>query len=134
MFKLLVFLKKNSGDYLYFKPHDYNLKSLIKNIKSDDIFILQCIGRKVVGYGLLRGWEEGYEVPSLGIIIDKDHRGLKLSEKMMSYLHKIANEYGCFNIMLKVNKDNKKAINLYKKMGYELSDYNEKLLVGYKKL
>ena len=68
------------------------------------------------------------------IIINKEHRGKRLSEKMMEFLHELAKRKNCEKIMLRVSRDNYKAINLYKKMGYELSDYDENLLIGYKKL
>lgn len=132
LFELLKFLKRN--DSVFFKPHKYNILTLFKNLLSKDIFILQYINDELVGYGMLRGWQEGYDIPSLGIIINKEHRGKRLSEKMMEFLHELAKRKNCEKIMLRVSRDNYKAINLYKKMGYELSDYDENLLIGYKKL
>lgn len=130
--KLYIFLKNNID--LYFKPHKFNYITVLKNIFSKDIFIIQMVNNKVIGYGMLRGWNEGFDIPSLGIMIDKNHRGMGLSRHLMNYLHKVAKEKKSNKIMLKVYKNNTIAVNLYRSLGYDLKDYNEDLLIGFKKL
>ena len=85
---------------------------------------------KIIGYGLLRGWDEGYDIPSLGIMIDSSYRGKGLSYQMMEYLHKAAKEKNASQIRLTVYKQNNKAISLYKKLGYTFSEKNEEELIG----
>ena len=128
--KLHEFLKNN--DEKYFKPHKFNYLTLIKNVFNKDVFIIQLIENDIVGYGMLRGWEEGYNIPILGIMIDKEHRGMGLSKSLMDNLHWIAKLMGSKKVMLKVFKNNDIAVNLYKKCNYEFSEYDNKLLVGYK--
>ena len=133
--KLYRFLLRNKDDMNLFNPHDFNIKSLLKNIHNKkDFFVCLFFKKKIIGYGMLRGWKDGYEVPSLGIMIDKDYRGIGASKLLMNYLHIICKFKNCEKVMLKVNKDNKRAINLYEKLDYNLNDYDEKFLIGYKKI
>ncbi len=136
IFLLHNFLYKNRNDINFFNPHKFNLISLFKILLKNkkDIYILQFYNKKLIGYGMLRGWDEGYIIPSLGIIIDKEYRNKNYSNLLMEYLHDIVINKGYDEIRLKVNKDNKKAINLYKKFGYDLMNYNEKYYIGYKLL
>ena len=129
-FGLYRFLKNNKDEF--FTPHKFDYLTILKNCFNKDIYIIQLIDKKIVGYGMLRGWEEGYEIPILGIIIDKNYRGMGLSKDLMNFLHNIARTKGSIKVMLKVYKNNIVAINLYKKCNYEFTDYNNELLVGYK--
>ena len=133
--QMYLFLKRNKNDIHFFKPHEFNIKSLLKNIHNKkDFFICMVYKKKIIGYGMLRGWKEGFDTPSLGIMINKENRGFGLSKVMMEFLHVVCKFRNCDKVMLKVTKDNIKAINLYKKLGYNLNDYNEKFLIGYKKI
>jgi ribosomal protein S18 acetylase RimI-like enzyme len=133
-FKLLAFLKNNRDCIEYFNPHPFTLKQIFKNILSKDFFVIQLSGKKITGYGLLRGWEEGYAIPSLGIMLDKKYRGIGLSKCLMEYLHQIAKQKGAKEVMLRVKNNNDKAINLYKSFEYNIQPYDHKFLMGFKKL
>ena len=133
--KLYYFLVRNKNDFNLFHPHEYNMNSLFRNIHNKkDFFVCLFYKNKIVGYGMLRGWKEGYDIPSLGIMIDKDYRGMGLSKILMEYLHIICKFKKCDRVMLKVAKNNESAINLYKKLEYELDNYNEVFMIGYKKI
>jgi ribosomal protein S18 acetylase RimI-like enzyme len=85
----------------------------------------------VIGYGMLRGWDEGYSIPFLGISIHPSHHGKGYGKIMMNHLHRIAYDCGVRSIKLKVYKDNIGAISLYKKLGYILTeDKDSDKLVG----
>jgi len=43
---------------------------------------------------MLRGWDEGYETPSLGIAVHPDARGLGLARTFMGFLHAAASFQG----------------------------------------
>jgi ribosomal protein S18 acetylase RimI-like enzyme len=133
-FRLWGFLKNNKNVIEFFYPHPFTLKQIYKNILTRDYFVMQISGNNVTGYGMLRGWEDGFVTPSLGIIIDKEFRGVGLSKLLMNHLHDVAKQRGAKEVMLKVVKDNTKAINLYKLLDYKLQIYDHKFLIGYKKL
>jgi len=134
--KIDEFFKRNEKDYEFFHPHKFSYFSLLNEVlqHDKDYYVFLMDNDNVVGYGLLRGWQEGYEIPSLGIMIDVDFRGKGFSSQMMQHLHEIAKTKGSDKIRLTVYKENKTAICLYNKLGYEFSDKNENELVGIKNL
>jgi len=126
---LIVFLIKNENEF--FIPHNHLKETINNNILSKDKYYLMFIDDTIVGYGMLRGYEEGYKIPSLGIIIDKDYRGLGYSKILMTFLEEAASTE---EIRLTVFKGNKKALSLYKNIGYEFEEYNDISLLGLKKI
>jgi ribosomal protein S18 acetylase RimI-like enzyme len=130
------FFERNNKDEIFFHPHrlsyDGILTELQNNPKNYYVFFINL--NSILGYGLLRGWQEGYDIPSLGIIIDINERGKGLSMKVMHHLENIAKSKNAKKIRLSVFKENKKAVSLYNKLGYIFSDKNEKELIGIKNL
>ena len=90
------------------------------------------INNKIIGYGMLRGWQDNYNIPRLGIIIDKNYRGFGYSKNLMNYLHDVCKLKGSNKVSLKVMKNNKMAIKLYEKRGYIFSEYDIENLIGEK--
>lgn len=84
-----------------------------------------------VAYGLLRGWDDGYEIPSLGLAVSSAHRGLGFGRLMMEYLHVVARLRGSPAIRLKVYPENVAARRLYVSLGYGWENNREQgQLVG----
>jgi len=69
-------------------------------------------------YGMLRGWDEGYEVPSLGIAVHPRARGQGLGALMMRALHREAWTAGASSIRLRVHPENARALGMYARLGY----------------
>jgi len=130
------FFMDNKESYDFFSPHQYTYEALLKEItsKPNDYFMFLMDENNIVGYGLLRGWSEGYDIPSLGIMVDINYRGQNLSNIIMEHLHQISINKGTKKIRLRVYKKNYKAISLYNKLGYELSEFDNDTLVGFKTL
>ena len=130
--KLAVFFQEMDGNS-YFVPHEFTDKMAkeICNYSGKDLYICIVYDGAVVGYGMLRGWDEGYEVPSLGICLSSSVRGKGLGKMFMHYLHSLAKMSGAQKVRLKVFKNNKKAHSMYKSLGYEFEEFNEKELVGH---
>jgi len=128
---VLEFLIRNENDF--FKPHDYTKETLINNVESDDKFYIMSFNNTIIAYGMLRGYQEGYKIPSLGILIGEDYRGKGYSKTMMRFLENEASKTSD-EIRLTVFKKNITAISLYKKMGYVLENYNDDSLLGLKKI
>jgi RimJ/RimL family protein N-acetyltransferase len=84
----------------------------------NDIHVLGMLGGEVVAFGMLRGWEEGYRVPSLGIAVRKDHEGRGYARAMMAALARLAGERGAKQIRLRVHPGNTRARRLYDACGY----------------
>src|ERR1700679_2843562 len=89
--QLAAFLRdlETHSDTRFFAPHPTS-EEYIRGLcdrQNRDICYLLVSGHKVAGYGLLRGWDEGFAIPSLGIAIHPTARGLGLGELLMHFLH-----------------------------------------------
>lgn len=123
------------GDDKIFHPHPFTKDHISEIIKSNnDMYFLMLINSCVAGYGLLRGWDEGYEVPSLGIYITKSFRGRGLAVQLMHHMHLAASLYKASSVRLKVYKTNQSAVKLYTSLGYVLQEYDRYQLIGLKQL
>ena len=61
----------------FFHPHPFTTEAARERAAytGKDLYYVVIEGDEILGYGMLRGWDEGYEVPSLGIVIHPAHRG-----------------------------------------------------------
>ncbi len=131
----------SAGAAEWFKPHPFtreHLQGLCERARKDLYFVLTDRGR-ALGYGLLRGWDEGYDVPSLGIAIHPAHSGIGLGAALMEFLHVAARLQGSARVRLRVKSDNARAIGLYRRLGYRFEEQPQRAedglyLVGFKEL
>jgi ribosomal protein S18 acetylase RimI-like enzyme len=121
-------------DDWHFHPHPFTPEAASERVRYQgrDVYCVAVSGSRVLGYGMLRGWDEGYEVPSLGIAIHPDARGIGLGRAMMLYLHAEARRRGASRIRLKVHPENARAVDLYRSLGYEFGVMDQGQLVGFK--
>lgn len=137
---LKIFLQelKVSGDEIFFSPHPTDENSLrqIASYNGRDLYYLLVEEKTILGYGLLRGWDEGYQIPGLGVAIHPSARGAGLGKIFMDFLHVLAFRRGASKVRLRVHKNNDKAIGLYKSLGYVFEeDANQAdYLIGFKSL
>lgn len=137
---LTLFLQelRECGDDIFFSPHPTDEESIarIAHQRGRDLYYLVVEDQKVLGYGFLRGWDEGYKIPGLGIAIHPSARNLGLGKVFMNFLHHLALRRGANKVRLRVHRENIKAIGLYKNLNYvftadaEQADY----LVGFKNI
>lgn len=132
LFKFFQSVMSNNDD-LFFHPHPFTKAAAnhIANYSGKDLYYALIIQKNIVGYGMLRGWDEGYEIPSLALVIHPEQRRKGLSMKLISFLHEKAKQAGVKRIRLKVYRNNVAAINLYTKIGYQLSGEEDGQFVGY---
>ncbi len=125
-------LRKSDNDK-FFCPHPLTNAEAKKRAQysGKDLYYVLIEGDKVIGYAMLRGWDEGYEIPSLGLAIHPSARGNGLGKMFMSFLHSIAKWRGCSKIRLKVYPENTKAIAMYKEIGYVFQSRDAEQLVGF---
>ena len=126
------------ADTHFFAPHPSG-ESFIRGLcdtQKRDMYYLLVVGRDVAGYGLLRGWDEGFEVPSLGIAIHPSVRGRGLGELLLHFLHVAALARGAVRVRLRVRAANSVAIGLYIKVGYvfDRGESPDGYLTGFKRL
>lgn len=104
-----------------FTPHPFD-PEFIKWLLSYDGRDRYLVGRQrtgvLIAYGMLRGWDSGFEVPSLGIAVHPEARGAGVGDAMMHALHREAWAAGARSIRLRVHPTNSRAIRLYARWGY----------------
>ncbi len=117
----------------WFHPHPFTVEEIdkITSYQGLDQYYVLTVGAEIYAYGLLRGWDSGFEVPSLGVVINPIFRRLGLGFLMIDFLHFIAWNCGAKKVMLKVYLDNMPAIRLYTKMGYVFNSQTGNQLIGY---
>jgi ribosomal protein S18 acetylase RimI-like enzyme len=120
-----------AGDERWFHPHpltDGEATRLCGYAGRDFYAALVDDGR-VVAYGMLRGWDEGFDVPSLGLAVHPDERGHGLGRTLLERLHEEARRRGAARVRLTVERGNTAARRLYVELGYELEQRGN-VLVG----
>ena len=133
--ELIRFYTSIEADQAYFHPHPFSeeyASQLIHYNGKDLYYVITNSDKMITGYGMLRGWDEGYKIPSLGIIVHPDWRGKGLGYLLMLFLHQAAKARGAEKIRLKVYPDNTQAVHVYQKLGYVFEDnLSDNQLVGY---
>ena len=131
---LAIFFRalEENGDAQHFHPHPFSEDFLddLCQYQGKDLYYIVVEKNEVLAYGLLRGWDEGYAVPSLGIALHPDVRGLGLGKAFMHFLHVAARRKGALRIRLKVHPNNSRAIELYKNLGYSFHGIENEQMVG----
>ena len=125
-------LLESSGDTRYFHPHEFTdtVAEDICRHEGKDYYCLMTTADEVIAYGMLRGWDEGYEVPSLGVAVSPRFRNFGVGRTLMHFLHFVAKSRGCNEVMLKLDQDNTKALGLYQALGYQFKEHLGDILIG----
>jgi ribosomal-protein-alanine N-acetyltransferase len=76
----------------------------------------------LAGYGMLRGWDEGFDIPSFGVAVDAEARGRGLGRALLRYAIRRARDRGARTLMLKVHTANPGARDLYLSEGFVFAD------------
>lgn len=127
---------KANGDERFFHPHPLNAEEAYRlaTYSGNDLYFVLRLKSKIVGYGMLRGWDEGYKIPSLGIALHPEARGKGFAKLFINFLHEQAAQREAKKVRLKVHKENRSAIKLYKSVGYKFEYVEDENLVGFLEL
>jgi [ribosomal protein S18]-alanine N-acetyltransferase len=112
-------------DSTYFRPHPLTPDQAVRisSLAGQDVYAILEDGAEsggsFVAYGMLRGWDEGFEVPSLGVAVRSGHERRGLGRAMMVHLHAEATQRGAEQVRLRVHPDNLAAQRLYRSLGYK---------------
>jgi [ribosomal protein S18]-alanine N-acetyltransferase len=117
-------LLAGNGDDLFFHPHPLTAAEAQYRCQDQgqDLYVVQLLGEELTGYGMLRGWDEGYAIPSLGIAIHPQRRGQGLGELLMHHLHDLARNRGAAQVRLSVEAGNHQARAFYRRLGYRFQE------------
>jgi ribosomal-protein-alanine N-acetyltransferase len=123
---------REAGDERWFHPHPLTREEAERLCAYDgaDVYAVVSEGGRVVAYGMLRGWDEGYEIPSLGLAVHPSARGGGAGRALMEHLHEEARARRARSVRLTVDAGNAPARRLYEELGYALEPQGDDL-VGY---
>jgi glycosyltransferase involved in cell wall biosynthesis/GNAT superfamily N-acetyltransferase len=76
------------------------------------------LGDRVVGMAMLRGWDEGYEVPSFGVVVDADFHGRGFGGRLTDFAIGEAERLASPGIRLSVYASNPVAHQMYLHRGF----------------
>lgn len=122
-------LRSQSPEYArFFYPFSFDegrINEMLAKCEQDVYLGLYREGR-MVGFFMLRGWDEGYEVPAFGILIDENYRGFGLEMLALETAKVICRLRGATRMMLKMHPDNFTARGVARKIGFHRSGVEEK--------
>ena len=116
-------LVAQGGDQ-FFRPHQFSADEArrIAEYPGKDLYCAALDGGRVLAYGLLRGWDQGHDVPSLGIAVHPEARGTGLARSFMIYLHAAARQRKSPRVRIKAHPGNAAARRLCESLGYVFRD------------
>jgi ribosomal-protein-alanine N-acetyltransferase len=85
--------------------------------RQDDYYAVAC-GEELLGLSMLRGFDEGYEIPSFGIFIDHASQRRGIGRRLTVWTIDQARLRGCPAVRLSVYADNAGARGLYASLGF----------------
>ena len=86
-------------------------------VKEDKYFGI-FTDNKLIGFFMLRGFDDGYNIPSYGVWIAPDYTGLGLAKLTLAFAISFCKLNKIKKIMLKVHPENVVAKRLYESMGF----------------
>jgi RimJ/RimL family protein N-acetyltransferase len=107
-------------DQRFFRPHPFTADEArrIANLDGRDVYAILFDEGRPVAYGMLRGWDAGFETPYLGIAVRTDLHRRGFGRLMMAHLHEVALAHGAKSVRLRVHSNNRAARRLYESLGY----------------
>jgi ribosomal-protein-alanine N-acetyltransferase len=83
-----------------------------------DGYYVAVRGEDLLGLSMLRGFDEGYKIPSFGIFIDHERHGQGIGRRFTVWTIEQARRRGCPAVRLTVYADNAAALGLYASLGF----------------
>ncbi len=113
---LSAMLRAQSQSYTrFFDPFNFDRETITSLLvkRSRDVFMGIYWQAELKGFFMLRGWDEGFDVPAYGVLIDERYSGYALAQLSLRMAKSICKLRGAKRMLLKVHPDNKAARTLY---------------------
>jgi len=111
--------------YTAFELTNEKFISLLTKAIQDKYFGI-FFGDEIVGFYMLRGFDEGYEIPSYGVIVLSEFSNMGLSKLTLYHAFALCRLNKIKKLMLKVRPENTFAKNLYESLGFEKTGFDER--------
>jgi len=117
----ILFARNNRPEVInFFRPfllNDYMARELLSPTRKDQFFVMEENG-EFLAFSMLRGQDEGYDVPSFGIFVDWEHQRCGLGKQLSEWTFRWADQTGASKIRLTVYDENIQARTLYDRLGF----------------
>lgn len=122
----------SNGDDAVFHPHPLTSSeaSRLCNSLSLDQYFVAISGGEISAYGMLRGWDEGFAEPSLGIAVRPGARKKGHGKLLAEFLLEQARYRGAESIRLTVYAENFAACGLFARLGFAYEPHSQGRLLG----
>ena len=110
------------GDDTFFHPHPFSPEyaETLCAYQGRDYYGMGFCAGEIVGYAMLRGWDEGFSRPTVGIYIRPKWRKKGLASLMLQLLLPEAKQRGATEVMAKVYAENTPSRKAFASAGYEV--------------
>jgi sugar phosphate isomerase/epimerase/ribosomal protein S18 acetylase RimI-like enzyme len=124
--KLGIFFARNDRTEVtnFFKPFPLNVntaRDLLKQIRKNLYFVMEDNGR-FLAFSMLRGQDDGYDLPSFGIFVDWEHQKCGVGKRLSEWTFRLADQMGTPKIRLSVYEENIQARTLYERLAFIETD------------
>jgi len=120
---LIRFLDDNNISEIvrYFHPFPFTsetARNIIYKTKQDKYYVA-LFDDRIVGLSMLRGWDEGFDIPSFGVLVDRSFHNQGIGMKLTQFSLTEAKNLGCKKIRLSVYASNVNALHIYSSLGFK---------------
>ena len=106
---IVALLRAQSADYLrffYALPADETAVRQVMEKRTRDAYQGLFEDGRLVGFFMLRGWDDGYEIPSFGVVVDERTRGKGYLHATLEMAAELCRESGAARFMAKIHPGN----------------------------
>ncbi len=118
---LSALLRSQSPDYVrFFTPFRFEQEQIARLLseRRRDVWIGFSWQGSLIGFFLLRGWDEGYDVPAYGVLIDEKFSGHGFGRLSLMMAKSIGKLRRARRLMLKVHPQNHAARILFERASF----------------
>jgi len=132
---LLAADKEYSRHFIPFEFDRETIETILGQARKDQYFGVYLSG-SLAGFYMLRGFDQGYEIPSYGVWIGPGSSGLGLASLTLHHALSFCRANGIKKLMLKVHPENIVAKGIYERNGFNAQGVDDKNnnIIYYKKL
>ena len=127
---LIQLINQDTKDYSkYFVAFEFDsvtIENILTKAKND-LYCGVYWGEELTGFYMLRGFDEGFTIPSYGVYISSRFNNKGLAALTLNHAISICKLHGFKKIRLKVHKENIFAFKQYKKYGFIETGFDEKI-------
>ena len=77
------------------------------------------LGGRLVGMSMLRGWDDGFDIPSFGVVVDSEFHARGVGRRLTDFTIAEASRLGSKDVRLSVYASNRLAHEMYLRRGFE---------------